>query len=40
MKRVNYTKYNGELASEMDLEELLQALSDYLLDSGFYGPYT
>jgi Ca-activated chloride channel family protein len=40
MKRVQYTKYNGELASEMDLEELLQALSDYLLNSGFYDPYT
>jgi Ca-activated chloride channel family protein len=39
MKRVRYTKYNGDLASEMDLEELLQALSDYLLDSGFYDPY-
>jgi len=40
MKRIRYTKYNGDLASEMDLEELLQALSDYLLDSGFYDPST
>ena len=39
MKRVHYTKYNGDLASEMDLEDLLQALSDYLLDSGFRDPY-
>jgi Ca-activated chloride channel family protein len=39
MKRVEYTKYNGELASELDLEELLQALSDYFLDSGFQDPY-
>ena len=39
MKRVRYTKYNGDLASEMDLEGLLQALSDYLLDSGFRDPY-
>ena len=39
MKRVRYTKYNGELASEMDLEDLLQSLSDYLLDSGFYDPF-
>jgi Ca-activated chloride channel family protein len=39
MKRVLYTKYSGELASEIDLEGLLQALSDYLLDSGFYDPF-
>ena len=39
MKRVRYTKYNGDLASEMDLEDLLQALSDYLLDSGFQNPH-
>jgi Ca-activated chloride channel family protein len=40
MKRIRYTKYTGELASEMDMEELLQQLSDYLLDSGFYDPST
>ncbi len=40
MKRVRYTKYNGDLGSEMDMEELLQALSDYLLDSGFRDGYT
>jgi len=40
MKRVRYTKYSGDLASEIDLEDLLQALSDYFLDSGFYDPYT
>jgi Ca-activated chloride channel homolog len=39
MKRVNYTKYTGDLAQEIDLESLLQALSDYLLDSGYYDPY-
>ncbi len=39
MKRVHYTKYNGDLSSEIDLEGLLQALSDYLLNSGFYDPY-
>ena len=39
MKRVRYTKYNGDLASEMSLEDLVQALSDYLLDSGFQNPY-
>lgn len=40
MKRIRYTKYNGDLASEIDLEDLLQALSDYFLDSGFYDPYS
>jgi Ca-activated chloride channel homolog len=40
MKRVHYTKYTGDLASEIDLEGLLQVLSDYLLDSGFYDPFT
>jgi Ca-activated chloride channel homolog len=39
MKRVHYTKYSGDLAQEIDLENLLQALSDYLLDSGYYDPY-
>ena len=38
MKRVRYTKYNGDLASELDMEKLLEALSDYLLDSGFQNP--
>ena len=40
MKGVRYTKYIGDLASEMDLESLLQALSDYLLDSGYRDPYS
>lgn len=40
MKRVRYTKYTGDLASEIDLEDLLKALSDYLLDSGFQDPYS
>jgi Ca-activated chloride channel homolog len=39
MKRVRYTKYNGDLASELDLERLLQALSEYFLDSGYHDPY-
>jgi Ca-activated chloride channel homolog len=39
MKSVRYTKYVGDQASEMDLESLLQALSEYLLDSGFRDPY-
>ncbi|HUA92436.1 MAG TPA: VWA domain-containing protein [Terracidiphilus sp.] len=40
MKRVQYTKFTGDLASEIDLEDLLKALSDYLLDSGYYDPFT
>lgn len=40
MKRVRYTKFNGDLASEIDLEDLLQALSDYFLDSGYQDPYS
>src|SRR5215469_15405956 len=40
MKRVRYTKFTGDLAGEIDLEDLLKALSDYLLDSGFYDPYS
>jgi Ca-activated chloride channel family protein len=39
MKRIRYTKYNGDLASEMEMEDLLKALSDYLLDSGFRDPF-
>ena len=40
MKRVRYKKYDGDLASEIDLEDLLQSLSDYFLDSGFRDPYS
>jgi Ca-activated chloride channel homolog len=39
MKRVRYTKFVGDLASEMDMEDMLKALSDFLLDSGFRDPY-
>ncbi|HEY0795510.1 MAG TPA: VWA domain-containing protein [Acidisarcina sp.] len=38
MKRIRYTKYNGDLASEMEMDDLVKALSDYLLDSGFVDP--
>jgi Ca-activated chloride channel family protein len=40
MRRIRYTKYNGDLASEIDLESLLDALSDYFLDSGFDDPWS
>ncbi len=39
VKRTEYTKYKGDLASEIDMEELLDALSDYMLDSGYRDPY-
>jgi Ca-activated chloride channel homolog len=39
MKSVRYTKYVGDLASEIEMEGLLQALSEYLLDSGFRDPF-
>jgi Ca-activated chloride channel homolog len=40
MKRIRYSKYVPDPAGEMSLEDLLGALSDYLLQSGFeYSPY-
>jgi Ca-activated chloride channel homolog len=41
MKRVRYSKYIPDPAGEMSMEDLLSALSDYLLQSGFqdYGWY-
>jgi uncharacterized protein with von Willebrand factor type A (vWA) domain len=38
MKRIRYTKFTGDLSSSFGLEELMQALSDFLLDSGFQDP--
>src|ERR1700740_3156498 len=35
MKRIRYSKYVPDPASEMSLEDLLGALSDYLLQSGY-----
>src|SRR5450631_2943528 len=40
MKRVRYTKYNGSPASEMSMEDLLQALANFLLDSGYQDPFS
>jgi len=39
MRRHQYTKYKGDLASEIDLEDLLQGLSGYFLNSGYHDPY-
>ena len=37
MKRIRYSKYVPDPAGEMSMEDLLNALSDYLLQSGFQG---
>jgi Ca-activated chloride channel family protein len=39
MKRVRYSKYVPDPAGEMSLEDLVSALSDYLLQSGFQDNY-
>ena len=39
MKRIKYSKYVPDPASEMSMEDLLAALSDYLLQSGFQNTY-
>ena len=38
MKWIKYSKYTGEDFG-IDAEDLLQALSDFLLQSGFNNPY-
>ncbi len=38
MRRIRYTKFTGDLASSFGLEDLMQALSEFLLDSGFQDP--
>ena len=35
MKYTKYSKYVADLADEMSMEDLLNALSDYMLESGF-----
>ena len=39
MKRIRYSKYVPDPAGEMSLEDLVSALSDYLLQSGFQDQY-
>jgi Ca-activated chloride channel homolog len=39
MKFIKYSKYIPDPAGEMSMEDLLQALSDYLLQSGFQNQY-
>ncbi len=40
MKRIRYSKYTGNLTDELEMESLLEALSDFLLDSGFRSPFS
>jgi Ca-activated chloride channel homolog len=35
MRQVRYSKYVGDLTDELSMEELMQALANYLLQSGF-----
>jgi len=40
MKVTRYSRYTGEPADAVDLEDLIHQLSDYLLQSGFESPYS
>jgi uncharacterized protein with von Willebrand factor type A (vWA) domain len=40
MKLTRYTRFTGDLSTSFDLEDLLDALSDLFLDSGFNDPYS
>ncbi len=37
MRFTNYTRYSGHLADALNVEALLEHLSDFLLQSGFAG---
>lgn len=39
MKLTRYTKFTGDLSTSFELEDLLESLSDFLLDSGFQDPF-
>jgi Ca-activated chloride channel family protein len=39
MKYIRYARYTGEAADEIDLEELMSRLSNFLLQSGFESQY-
>jgi uncharacterized protein with von Willebrand factor type A (vWA) domain len=40
MKRTRYTKFNGDFSSSIGLEDLMEALGDFMLDSGFQDPFS
>ena len=39
MKYVRYSRYTPDAADDVDLQELMNRLSDFLLQSGFDSPY-
>ena len=39
MKYVRYTRYRGELADSIDLQDLVSRLADFFLQSGFESQY-
>ena len=39
MKYIRYSRYTGEPADAIDLEELIKRLGDFFLQSGFESPY-
>lgn len=40
MKRTRYTKFQGDFAGGIGLDDLMEALGDFLLDSGFQDPWS
>ena len=40
MKLTRYTKFTGDLSTSFGLDDLMQSLSDFLLDSGFQDPFS
>jgi Ca-activated chloride channel homolog len=40
LKLTRYTKFTGDLSTSFDLEDLMDALSDFFLDSGFQDPFS
>ena len=39
MKYIRYSRYTGETADDIDLQELLKRLGDFFLQSGFESQY-
>ena len=39
MRYIRYSKYIGEAADDIDLQELMSRLADFLLQSGFESQY-
>ncbi|MGA8267543.1 MAG: hypothetical protein WB787_07255, partial [Candidatus Acidiferrales bacterium] len=39
MKYIRYSKYTGEAADDLDLQELMNRLSEFLLQSGYESQY-